>query len=149
MDVKVNGQHMTSFLVGSNLSMLCSAQSSPPARLHWAFRGELVNRTGPLLELLSVTQEQSGPYSCMAFNNHTNMHDNITTHIMITSEFVTIEIMIVHLFPNLLQFYVFADSAMSRFEKQAVRVWLLPLLFYVGFLLSLQGKMNNDLELDT
>uniref|UniRef100_A0A3B4T417 Ig-like domain-containing protein n=1 Tax=Seriola dumerili TaxID=41447 RepID=A0A3B4T417_SERDU len=77
----------TSLLVGSNLTMLCSAQSSPPAQLQWAFRGEFVNTTGPLLELYSVTEDQSGPYSCLAFNSHTNMNSNITSHIIIASEF--------------------------------------------------------------
>ncbi|KAF3839308.1 hypothetical protein F7725_018025 [Dissostichus mawsoni] len=45
---------MTSFSVGSNLTLLCSAQSGPEARLQWAFGGETLNTTGPLLELLSV-----------------------------------------------------------------------------------------------
>ncbi|XP_039973344.1 carcinoembryonic antigen-related cell adhesion molecule 1-like [Xiphias gladius] len=98
MALTVNGQNTTSFLVGSNLTMLCSAQSSPPAQFQWAFRGQSVNTTGPLLELYSVTKDQSGPYSCLAFNNHTNMNRNITSH-----------------------------SPLSRSEQQAVTVWLLPL----------------------
>uniref|UniRef100_A0AAQ5X9C7 Ig-like domain-containing protein n=1 Tax=Amphiprion ocellaris TaxID=80972 RepID=A0AAQ5X9C7_AMPOC len=86
MALTVNGQNTTSFSAGSNLTILCSSQSNPPAQLQWAFRGELVNVTGPLLELSHVGEDQSGPYSCLAFNNYTNMHDNITTHIIIASE---------------------------------------------------------------
>ncbi|XP_041843427.1 hemicentin-1-like [Melanotaenia boesemani] len=79
----VNGLDITSFSVGSNLTMLCSVESNPPAQLQWAFRGKPLNRTGTLLELLHVSEDQSGPYSCSAFNNYTNTHSNITTHIMI------------------------------------------------------------------
>uniref|UniRef100_A0A3P8SNX7 Ig-like domain-containing protein n=1 Tax=Amphiprion percula TaxID=161767 RepID=A0A3P8SNX7_AMPPE len=101
MALTVNGQNTTSFSAGSNLTILCSSQSDPPAQLQWAFRGELVNVTGPLLELSHVSEDQSGPYSCLAFNNYTNMHDNITTHIMIASECVTIVVttsMFLHMF---------------------------------------------------
>nr|XP_029137681.1 carcinoembryonic antigen-related cell adhesion molecule 5-like [Labrus bergylta] len=84
MALTVNGQNTTSFSVGSNLTMLCSVQSNPPAQLQWAFRGELVNTLGPLWELFSVSKEQSGPYSCVAFNNHSNMNSTITTNILIS-----------------------------------------------------------------
>uniref|UniRef100_A0A8D0A194 Ig-like domain-containing protein n=1 Tax=Sander lucioperca TaxID=283035 RepID=A0A8D0A194_SANLU len=90
MALTVNKQNITSFLIGSNLTMLCSVQSNPPAQLRWAFRGERVNTTGPLLELFNVSESQSGAYSCLAFNNHTNMNSNITAYIMIASEFVGI-----------------------------------------------------------
>ncbi|KAG8009939.1 Hemicentin-1 [Nibea albiflora] len=83
MALTVNGQNTTSFSPGSNLTMLCSAQSDPPAALQWVVRGELVNTTGPLLELLSVSKDQSGLYSCLAFNKHTNMNSSITTNIVI------------------------------------------------------------------
>ncbi|XP_060905399.1 hemicentin-1-like [Labrus mixtus] len=85
MALTVNGQNTASFSVGSNLTMLCSVQSNPPAQLQWAFRGELVNTSGPLWELFSVSKEQSGPYSCVAFNNHTNMNSTITTNILIST----------------------------------------------------------------
>ncbi|XP_037641986.1 carcinoembryonic antigen-related cell adhesion molecule 1-like [Sebastes umbrosus] len=115
MALTVNGQNTTSFPIGSNLTMLCSAESDPPAQLQWAFRGELVKTTGPLLELFNVGEDQSGPYSCLAFNTHTNMNSNITAHIMIGKS--------------------------SGSEQQAVNVWLLPLLLLVGFLSSLPGKL--------
>ncbi|KAI3361185.1 hypothetical protein L3Q82_013381, partial [Scortum barcoo] len=85
MALTVNGKNMTSFSIRSNLTMLCSAQSNPPAQLQWAFRGEPVNTTAPLLELFSVSKDQSGPYSCLAFNNHTNMNSSITTDIIIAA----------------------------------------------------------------
>ncbi|XP_041650193.1 carcinoembryonic antigen-related cell adhesion molecule 1 [Cheilinus undulatus] len=61
-----------------------TSQSNPPAQLQWAFKGVLVNTTGPLWKLLSVSKDQSGLYSCMAFNNHTNMNSTITKNILIS-----------------------------------------------------------------
>ncbi|KAM8868915.1 hemicentin-1-like, partial [Spinachia spinachia] len=103
MALTVNGQNATSFLVGSNLTVLCSARSYPPAQLGWAFRGQLVNTTGPLLERFSVAEEHSGPYSCLAFNNHTHRNGKITAHIVIA-------------------------KTSSRSEQQGIDVMLLPLL---------------------
>ncbi|KAF1388152.1 hypothetical protein PFLUV_G00087250 [Perca fluviatilis] len=113
MALTVNGQNTTSFLIGSNLTMLCSVQSNPPVQLRWAFRGERVNTTGPLLQLFNVSENRSGAYSCLAFNNHTNMNSNITAHIKI------------------------AKPSLSGSEPQAVNVWLLPLLLVVASLFSL------------
>ncbi|XP_060937010.1 carcinoembryonic antigen-related cell adhesion molecule 5-like [Limanda limanda] len=107
MALIVNG----SLSVGSNLTMHCSAQSNPPAQLSWTFRGDSLNATGPLLELYGVTEDQSGPYSCVAFNNHTNMNSSIGSLVTITK---------------------------SGSKPQAVNVWLLSLLLSVGFLFSLQ-----------
>ncbi|XP_051812353.1 carcinoembryonic antigen-related cell adhesion molecule 5-like [Acanthochromis polyacanthus] len=92
MALTVNGQNTTSFSAGSNLTILCSSQSNPPAQLQWAFRGEFVKVTGPLLELSHVSEDQSGPYSCLAFNNYTNMHDNITTHIVIANAIENVQV---------------------------------------------------------
>ncbi|XP_034077563.1 carcinoembryonic antigen-related cell adhesion molecule 1-like [Gymnodraco acuticeps] len=113
MALTVNGQNTTSFSVGSNLTLLCSAQSGPEARLQWAFGGETLNTTGPLLELLSVSEKQSGSYSCLASNHRTNVNRNITTNIMI------------------------AKSPLSGSEQRAVGVGLLSLLLWVGVLSSL------------
>lgn len=86
MALTVNGLSGTSFPVGSNLTMLCSANSSPPAQLQWAFKGNPMNTTGALLQLFLVSQAQSGQYSCLAFNNRTNMLSSITKVITISSK---------------------------------------------------------------
>ncbi|XP_014840864.1 PREDICTED: carcinoembryonic antigen-related cell adhesion molecule 6-like [Poecilia mexicana] len=110
MRLTVNGLNATVFSAGSNLSMLCLAESNPPAQLQWGFRGNLVNATGTMLELFHVIPDQSGPYSCLAFNSRTNMYSNVTTHITI-----------------------------SRSERLQANVFLLPLLLLAGFALSLSG----------
>ncbi|KAM9724181.1 cell adhesion molecule CEACAM5-like [Menidia menidia] len=85
MALTVNGLNISFFPSGSNLTMLCAADSNPPAQLQWAFRGKLLNRTDTLLKLHYVVEAQSGPYSCLAFNNHTQTHNHITTHIVISN----------------------------------------------------------------
>ncbi|MEQ2206010.1 hypothetical protein XENOCAPTIV_020809, partial [Xenoophorus captivus] len=104
MRLTVNGLNTTSFTAGSNLSMLCFTESNPPAHFHWTFRGNIVNVTGTMLELFNVREDQSGPYSCLAFNNLTNLHSSVTTHITI-----------------------------SKSEQLEVNVFLLPLLLMAGF----------------
>ncbi|XP_040020523.2 cell adhesion molecule CEACAM6 [Gasterosteus aculeatus] len=116
MALTVNGQNTTSFDAGSNLTVLCSALSHPPAQLRWAFRGQLVNTTGPLLQRFNVVEEQSGPYSCLAFNNHTGMNSSITARIEIA-------------------------KTSSRSEQQAINVMLLPLLLLVELLSLLPEKL--------
>lgn len=134
-----------SFSVGYNLTMLCSTQSNPPAQLQWAFRGEFANTTGPLLELYGITEDQSGPYSCLAFNNHTNMNSSITSHITITSEFLSEAIsasIFLNVFPaSLFPWFVSTESPSSGSKQQAVSVLLLCLLLLEGFIFSLPGKM--------
>ncbi|CAK6977089.1 carcinoembryonic antigen-related cell adhesion molecule 1-like isoform X2 [Scomber scombrus] len=117
MALTVNGQNTTSFLIGSNLTMFCSTQSNPPAQLQWAFRGVLLNTTGPLLELYSISEDQSGSYSCLAFNNHTNMNSNITTHILI------------------------GKSPLSGCKHHAANMWILLVLSLAGLFLSTPGKL--------
>uniref|UniRef100_A0A3Q2U5U6 Ig-like domain-containing protein n=1 Tax=Fundulus heteroclitus TaxID=8078 RepID=A0A3Q2U5U6_FUNHE len=94
MRLTVNGLNTTSFSVGSNLSMSCLTESSPPAQIRWAFRGNIMNVTGAMLELIHVREVQSGPYSCLAFNNRTNLHSNITTHMIISSKLLVSEAMV-------------------------------------------------------
>lgn len=138
MTLTVNGQNTTSVPAGANVTMLCSAQSSPPAQLQWAVRGELVNITGQFLELFNVSEDQNGPYSCLAFNSHTNMSSNITKYITIASE----------LFCIMMSFAIFSccvfavssllgfvSTELSGSERQTVCVSLLTLLLLLGFFL--------------
>ncbi|KAM4568077.1 cell adhesion molecule CEACAM6-like [Fundulus diaphanus] len=114
MRLTVNGLNTTSFSVGSNLSVFCLTESSPPAQIRWAFRGNIMNVTGAMLELIHVRGDQSGPYTCLAFNNRTNLHSNITTHMII-----------------------------SKSEELEGNVLLLPLLLLAGFSLSLSDQCGT------
>ncbi|KAM4600459.1 cell adhesion molecule CEACAM5-like [Polymixia lowei] len=49
----------------------CSASSRPPALFHWVLNGTLLSETGPELRLKNIQTNQSGSYSCQAYNNKT------------------------------------------------------------------------------
>ncbi|XP_053289456.1 carcinoembryonic antigen-related cell adhesion molecule 5 isoform X2 [Pleuronectes platessa] len=53
---------------GSNVSLTCSAVSRPPAHFQWIG----LSVSGPELPLLNMNMNQTGNYSCQAFNNKTN-----------------------------------------------------------------------------
>ncbi|XP_024259215.1 carcinoembryonic antigen-related cell adhesion molecule 1 isoform X4 [Oncorhynchus tshawytscha] len=56
---------------GSDLTLSCSAESSPPAQFRWALNGELLSNQGPVLRLENIQASQSGRYSCWAHNTRT------------------------------------------------------------------------------
>ncbi|XP_031762083.1 sialic acid-binding Ig-like lectin 13 [Xenopus tropicalis] len=84
---------------GTSLSLLCSAESNPPANLSWAKMGQ--NSTDPLnsssgrLDVSHVTTDNGGDYMCRAANEHGNStasvtvvikalrHDKKTNHLII------------------------------------------------------------------
>lgn len=134
MALTVNGQETTSFAAGSNLSMLCSAESNPAAQLQWAFKGELVNSTGTWLKLINVSENQTGSYSCLAFNNNTSKYNNITRYITISSMFDISDIeKTVTICPFVHSFtFMFCLRAESTAEQQAVNVVLIPLMLLLS-----------------
>ncbi|MEQ2239826.1 hypothetical protein ILYODFUR_008592 [Ilyodon furcidens] len=54
---------------GSNINLICSAESRPPAQFTWFLNGDLLAHTGPELSHNQISQ--SGNYSCKAFNSKT------------------------------------------------------------------------------
>ncbi|XP_049332176.1 carcinoembryonic antigen-related cell adhesion molecule 5 [Astyanax mexicanus] len=55
----------------SNLTLSCSAVSSPAAELKWFFNGAELPQKGTTLALTSLEEKHSGNYSCVAFNSKT------------------------------------------------------------------------------
>ncbi|XP_065327851.1 carcinoembryonic antigen-related cell adhesion molecule 6-like [Pelmatolapia mariae] len=59
------------FAVGSEISLNCSVGSRPPAQFKWFLNGDQLLDTGSDLRLMNVQMNQSGNYSCQAFNSKT------------------------------------------------------------------------------
>ncbi|XP_017164820.1 carcinoembryonic antigen-related cell adhesion molecule 1-like [Poecilia reticulata] len=56
---------------GSDIYLICSADSSPSAEYLWFLNGSQLTSSGPLLQLMNFQMNQSGNYSCQAFNSKT------------------------------------------------------------------------------
>ncbi|KAK6326691.1 hypothetical protein J4Q44_G00023360 [Coregonus suidteri] len=56
---------------GSDLTLSCSAESSPLAQFQWALNRTLLSNIGPELWLENIHANQSGSYSCWAHNTRT------------------------------------------------------------------------------
>ncbi|XP_076745764.1 cell adhesion molecule CEACAM1-like [Maylandia zebra] len=59
------------FAVGSDISLTCSVGSRPPAQFKWFLNGDQLPDIGSDLRLMNIQMNQSGNYSCQAFNSKT------------------------------------------------------------------------------
>ncbi|CAK6977088.1 carcinoembryonic antigen-related cell adhesion molecule 5-like [Scomber scombrus] len=59
------------YVEGSTISLSCSAVSRPSAQFHWFLNGDQLSDTGPELTLMDIKGNQTGNYSCQAFNSKT------------------------------------------------------------------------------
>ncbi|XP_062321575.1 carcinoembryonic antigen-related cell adhesion molecule 1 isoform X3 [Osmerus eperlanus] len=74
---------MAAYIVGSNISLSCSAQSNPNATYQWSFEGQSLNQGGTQLLLGNSKQTQTGNYTCSAQNSVTRRSASVTTMIRI------------------------------------------------------------------
>ncbi|XP_035771403.1 carcinoembryonic antigen-related cell adhesion molecule 5-like [Neolamprologus brichardi] len=68
---------------GSNITLSCSAVSSPPAMFQWMVNGVYLNKIEPKLELEKVNESMSGNYTCLIHNNVTFRFSSQTATIQI------------------------------------------------------------------
>uniref|UniRef100_H2SFB5 Ig-like domain-containing protein n=1 Tax=Takifugu rubripes TaxID=31033 RepID=H2SFB5_TAKRU len=74
------------YRTGDNITLSCSADSSPAARIWWMFDGMDLDKTGPQLHLQNVTESNSGNYTCMLHNNVTSRFSSESKMIRILSK---------------------------------------------------------------
>ncbi|XP_041843432.1 carcinoembryonic antigen-related cell adhesion molecule 5 [Melanotaenia boesemani] len=60
-----------SYEEGSDVNLICSTESRPSAHCTWFLNGNKLPDTGPELPLININLNQSGNYSCQAFNPKT------------------------------------------------------------------------------
>ncbi|XP_035286578.1 carcinoembryonic antigen-related cell adhesion molecule 5 [Anguilla anguilla] len=58
----------------SNITLTCSAKSSPAAQYDWLFNGENLKKPGPVLTLTDIQKTQGGNYTCLASNPNTKRY---------------------------------------------------------------------------
>ncbi|KAF5885377.1 carcinoembryonic antigen-related cell adhesion molecule 5-like [Clarias magur] len=67
-NVRVVAAPMGPSYSGSNLTLTCSADSSPAAEFQWAMNGAELSEMGQELRLSNIQSSHSGNYTCMAHN---------------------------------------------------------------------------------
>ncbi|KAI4892900.1 hypothetical protein NFI96_018114 [Prochilodus magdalenae] len=77
----------TFYSSGSDLTLTCSAESSPAAEFQWAVNGSGLSGGGPELVLTNVQTGQSGSYTCIAHNTKSLRYSSSDpTHITVLDE---------------------------------------------------------------
>ncbi|KAK1151828.1 carcinoembryonic antigen-related cell adhesion molecule 5-like [Acipenser oxyrinchus oxyrinchus] len=77
---------------GSDLTLSCSAQSSPPAHYQWFFNGAPLNKLGSQLNMAHIQHNQTGNYTCWAFNNITLRYGDVTRSITVIAPISNINV---------------------------------------------------------
>lgn len=87
---------------GSNITLSCSAASSPPAKIQWMVDGMSLNMFGPQLQLMGVKEKDSGNYQCLFHNTVTSRFATATAMIRIQGKIffviVSVDFVAPHIF---------------------------------------------------
>ncbi|KAM3829409.1 cell adhesion molecule CEACAM6-like [Vipera latastei] len=72
--------------LGSELVLLCSAESVPPAKFEWFFNNTVKNGTEDTLSVHLKEWEDEGNYTCQARNSFTNHTTSTSVYVKLTAE---------------------------------------------------------------
>ncbi|KAM4735227.1 carcinoembryonic antigen-related cell adhesion molecule 1 [Anableps anableps] len=68
---------------GSNITLSCSTDSSPTAKIQWMFDEVSLNQSGLQLDLQNVTEDNKGTYKCVFYNMITMRFSSKSTEIRV------------------------------------------------------------------
>uniref|UniRef100_A0A3B4WBF3 Hemicentin-1-like n=2 Tax=Seriola lalandi dorsalis TaxID=1841481 RepID=A0A3B4WBF3_SERLL len=80
------------YRTGSNITLSCSAMSSPPAMIKWMVNGVYMNEYGSHIQLVNVTESNSGNYKCVLHNTVTSRFSSTSTMLWILDPLETVEV---------------------------------------------------------
>ncbi|MGH0121334.1 UNVERIFIED_CONTAM: hypothetical protein FKN15_072797 [Acipenser sinensis] len=80
------------YSAGSDLTLSCSAQSSPPAHYQWFFNGAPLNKLGSQLNMAHIQHNQTGNYTCWASNNITLRYAKETREIIVVEPITNVNV---------------------------------------------------------
>ncbi|XP_058865286.1 carcinoembryonic antigen-related cell adhesion molecule 1-like isoform X1 [Acipenser ruthenus] len=80
------------YSAGSDLTLSCSAQSSPPAHYQWFFNGAPLNKLGSQLNMAHIQHNQTGNYTCWAYNNITLRYAKETREIIVVEPITNVNV---------------------------------------------------------
>ncbi|XP_041081640.1 carcinoembryonic antigen-related cell adhesion molecule 1-like [Polyodon spathula] len=80
------------YSAGSDLTLSCSAQSSPPAHYQWFFNGAPLNKLGSQLNMAHIQHSQTGNYTCWASNNITLRYADVTRAIIVVEPITNVNV---------------------------------------------------------
>ena len=74
---------MVAYKTGSNITLSCHAESSPPATVHWFFNDMDLSLYGPEIHLIHTKENQTGYYMCLLYNPVTCRYNSVKTMVRI------------------------------------------------------------------
>ncbi|XP_041081639.1 carcinoembryonic antigen-related cell adhesion molecule 1-like [Polyodon spathula] len=80
------------YSAGLDLTLSCSAQSSPPAHYQWYFNGAPLNKLGSQLNMAHIQHSQTGNYTCWASNNITLRYADVTRAIIVVESITNVNV---------------------------------------------------------
>ncbi|XP_038669117.1 carcinoembryonic antigen-related cell adhesion molecule 5-like isoform X2 [Scyliorhinus canicula] len=74
------------FHLGSNVNFSCSAVSNPTSEFQWYLNGNSLQQNGHQLIITDISLNDTGNYTCEAYNNATKRYSLITTDMIVVVE---------------------------------------------------------------